>query len=195
MPRRPKLKVMVASTIYNFEDQIRQICAVLSGYGYEVWNSSLGTLPVHPALSNEQNSVAAVGNCDVFLGIIRPFYGSGVIGPRSITHEECREAVRLRKPRWFLVHRDVTFARQLLKPYLYKDGKRTEFKVERTAVLDDSRVIDLYNDAIQNDIPPADRKGHWVQEFYRLDEALGYIDIQFRDAKKLRSICAEMNKP
>ncbi len=193
MTKLPNLRAMVASTVYNFEDQLRQICAVLRGYSYEVWNSHLGTVPVHPGLSNLDNCRAAVRDCDLFVGIIRPFYGSGKIGLRSIMHEECCEAVRLRKPRWFLVHRDVTFARQLLKPYLYrKDGTRTKFRLKGTSVLDDLRVIDLYNDVIQNETPPADRKGHWAQEFYRLEEALLYIETQFRDPKQMRRICEEM---
>lgn len=107
---------------------------------------------MHPGLSNLENCMAAVRDCDVFLDIIRPVYGSGKIGPRAIMHEECCEAVRLQKPRWFLVHRDVTFARQLLKPYIYrKDGTRTRFRLKRNPVLDDLRVIDLYNDVIQNE--------------------------------------------
>jgi hypothetical protein len=89
MPKAPKLNLMVASTVYHFGDQLRQICAVLSGFGYNVWNSFIGTIPVHPGQSNLQNCVSAALQCDAFLGIIRPFYGSGVVGARSITHEEC----------------------------------------------------------------------------------------------------------
>ena len=101
-----KLKLMVASTVYQFEDSLEQICAVLNGFGYEVWNSHIGTIPVDPTLSNLENCVSAVKNCDLFLGIVRSQYGSGVVGDISITHAECREAVRLRIPRWFLAHRD-----------------------------------------------------------------------------------------
>jgi hypothetical protein len=89
---------MVASTVYYFQDQLKQICGVLSGFDYEVWNSHIGTIPVDPGLSNLENCVIAARNCDVFLGIVRPFYGSGVVGDRSIMHEECLEAVRLKKP-------------------------------------------------------------------------------------------------
>lgn len=160
MPAKPKLKLMVASTVYHFEDQLRQICAVLNGFGYEVWNSHIGTIPVNPELSNLDNCVAAARDCDVFLGIIRPFYGSGRIGDRSITHEESREAVRLEKPRWFLVHRDVVFARQLLKPYMFKrNGDRSKFRLKKNPAIDDLRVIDLYHDAIQTEVVPENRKG------------------------------------
>lgn len=191
-----KLKLMVASTVYYFEDQIIQICAVLSGYGYEVWNSHIGTIPLHAGRSNQQICVAAAKDCDVFLGFIRPFYGSGRIGQRSITHEEFRAAIKRRKPRWFMAHRDVTFSRQLLKPYMFKrNGDRTRFKLKENPVLDDLRVIDLYNDAIQNDVPVANRRGHWVQEFYRIPEVLAHLEIQFKDVDRIRRICKEMRTP
>ena len=45
MAAKPKLKIMVASTVYNFEDHLNQICAILIGFGYEVWNSHIGTIP------------------------------------------------------------------------------------------------------------------------------------------------------
>jgi Domain of unknown function (DUF4062) len=193
MPAKRKLKVVVASTVYHFEDQLNQICAVMNGFGYTVWNSHIGTMPVDPALSNLENCVAAVRDCDFFLGVVRPFYGSGVIGPRSIFHEECLEAIRLAKPRWFLVHRDVTFARQLLKPYMFRrNGDSTNFVLKKNPVMDDIRVIQLYNDAIQNDVPAAERRGHWAQEFYRLPEALEYLDSQFKEVKRIRRICEEM---
>jgi hypothetical protein len=196
MPANRKPKLMVASTVYFFEDQIVQICGILSGYGYEVWNSHIGTIPQHAGRSNQQICVDAAKNCDVFLGFIRPFYGSGRIGPRSITHEEFRAAIRKRKPRWFMAHRDVTFSRQLLKPYMFnRDGERTKFKLKTNPVLDDLRVIDLYNDAIQNDVPVANRRGHWVQEFYRIPEVLLYIEKQFKDVDRIRRICREMRTP
>lgn len=192
--RKPKL--MVASTVYYFEDQIVQICGVLAGFGYDVWNSHIGTIPQHAGRSNQQICVDAAKNCDVFLGFIRPFYGSGKIGTRSITHEEFRTAIGERKPRWFMAHRDVTFSRQLLKPYMFnRKGEPTKFKLKENPVLDDLRVIDLYNDAIQNDVPVANRRGHWVQEFYRLPEVLFYVEKQFKDVDRIRRICREMRTP
>lgn len=196
MPAKPKLRLMVASTIYYFEDQIVQICGVLSGFGYEVWNSHIGTIPLHAGRSNQQICVDAARNCDVFLGFIRPFYGSGRIGQLSITHEEFRAAIRWRKPRWFMAHHDVTFSRQLLKPFMFKrNGDRTRFKLKKNPVLDDLRVLDLYNDAIQNDVPVANRRGHWVQEFYRLPEVLSHLESQFKDVDRIRRICKEMRTP
>src|SRR5665811_347642 len=67
-----KIKVMVASTIFGYEDQLEQICATLQGYKYEVWNSHMKTIPVHPGLSNTDNCLRAVESCDVFLASFVP---------------------------------------------------------------------------------------------------------------------------
>jgi hypothetical protein len=64
-----------------------------------------------------------------------------------------------------------------------------------TAVMDDLRVIDLYNDAIQHTVPLADRKGHWVQEFYSIEDVLNHLNSQFKDVARVRKICGEMTKP
>jgi hypothetical protein len=196
MPDEPKIKIMVASTVYHFEDQLAQICAVLSGFGYEVWNSSKAPFPVYPGTVAVESCLAAVRQCDGFLGIVRPFYGTGRVGDRSITHEECRAAIALNKPRWFLVHHDVVFARQLLRPLMFrKNGTRTQFTIKKTSVMDDIKVIDLYNDAMRSDLPLADRTGNWVQEFFTIMEALNYIESQFKDVERIRRICEEMHQP
>lgn len=114
----PPLRVMVASSVYGFEDELGQIVAMLRTYGDTVWNSHVGTIPTGPRRSNLENCLDAVRQCGVFVGLIRPFYGSGVIGPSSITHEEMRLAVALDKPRWVLALENVFLARQRLRPFL-----------------------------------------------------------------------------
>lgn len=42
---------MVSSSVYGFENELNQICALLKKMGYEVWNSHLGTIKVNPELS------------------------------------------------------------------------------------------------------------------------------------------------
>lgn len=191
----PKLKIMVASTVYRFEEQLKQLCGVLESFGYEVWNSDLGTLPVDPRISNLENCILGVRNCDLVLGVILPFYGSGIVGERSITHEEIREAVRLGKPRFLVVHHHVTFARNLLKRNIFnKDGSRSDFQLQENPVMDDLRVIDLYHDAIQNDVEVENRTGNWVQEFTGIPELLLYVDSQLKDVKRIRQICQKMTK-
>ena len=92
---------MVASTVYGFEDQISQIVAQLNTLGYEVLNSHYGSIKVNPRLSNLKNCLNAVEECDLFFGIIRPYYGTGNIGNKNITFEEIKKAIRLKKPYWF----------------------------------------------------------------------------------------------
>ncbi len=192
------LRIMVASSVYGFQTELEQLCAMLDAYGYTVWNSHLGTIQAHPGKSNLDICLDAVRQCDLFLGIIRPVYGSGIIGPRSITHEEMRLAVSLNKPRWFLVHDHVTFTRQLLRPYMkLKDGKprKKPFRFQRTKVFDDLRVLDMYDDMTQADVPVDKRTGHWVQEFHKLAEAMTYLQTQFANRERIRQVVEEMRAP
>jgi hypothetical protein len=197
VPTSAPLRVMVASSVYGFEDSLKQICAILQSYGYDVLNSHIGTIATHPAKSNQEICLDAVRQCDAFLGIIRPFYGSGMVGSRSITHDEMRLAVQLLKPRWFLVHSRVTFARQLLRQYLKrKNGlpRKRPLKFRKTSVLDDLRVLEMYEDVVQSDTSIEKRKGHWAHEFYELPQALRYIETQFAETDRVRQIVNEMSK-
>ncbi len=75
MPPTPN--IMLSTSVYGFENEISQICALLKDLGYNVWNSRLGTIRVNPALSNLENCLKAVEDCDLFLGIIRTQCGTG----------------------------------------------------------------------------------------------------------------------
>ncbi len=173
-----KIKIMVGSTVYRFEDQLSQIVAQLTTLGYDVICSHHGTVKVNPNLSNLDNCVKAVDECDLFLGIIRPFYGTGNIGEKNITFEEIKRAIELRKPYWFLVHRDVIFARQLFKKIKLKNGE--EIVIDDNKFFD-KRCIEVYEYVIRNHVPVTLRNGNWAQEFYRLDEMMIYINAQFAD--------------
>ena len=114
--KRRELTVMVSSTVYGIEDLLNQIFATLEGYEYTVWMSHKGTIPVTSKKTAFGNCLEAVDKCDAFLGIITGRYGSGVgSNKKSITHREIIRAIRSNKLRWFLVHHDVTVARQLLR--------------------------------------------------------------------------------
>ena len=192
---------MVGSTVYGFEDQLSQIIAQLQLLGYTVLNSHNGSIKVNPKLSNLENCLNAVEECDLFLGIIRPYYGTGNIGEKNITFEEIKKAIELKKPYWFLVHRDVTFGRLLLgKLRLKKDDALIEkeddiYKELSIAVAKnnffDERTIEIYNYVIENHIPVTLRNGNWAQEFYRLDEMMTYINTQFSDKSFVESIINE----
>lgn len=178
VPPNRKVKIMVGSTVYGFEDQLSQIVAQLNTLGYEVLNSHYGSIKVNHHLSNLDNCLKAVDECDLFLGIIRPYCGTGNIGEKNITFEEIKEAIRLKKPYWFLVHRDVVYTRLLLKKIKLKNNDEVMFMDNR---LFDKLSVEMYEYVIKNHIPVTLRNGNWAQEFYRLDEMMVYINAQFID--------------
>ena len=182
---KPKMKILVGSTVYGFEDQVSQIVAQLITMGYEVLNSYHGSIKVNPHLSNFNNCLNAVKECDMFLGIIRPYYGTGNIGEKNIAFEEIKKAIELKKPYWFLVHRDVVFARNLFKKMKLKSGDEIVISDNRFF---DKRSIDIYEYVIKNHVPVTLRNGNWAQEFYRLDEIMTYINTQFSDKEFINQV-------
>ncbi|MES3084794.1 DUF4062 domain-containing protein [Sphingomonas faeni] len=173
--------IMVSSTVYGIEELLDRIYAVLTQFGYEVWSSHAGTMPTNSAISAFDNCIQAVKDCDLFLGLITPYYGSGVVGADiSITHKELSTAIELNKPRWLLAHDHVVFARKLLEKLGHDDAeKRAALPFEASAVLDDLRVIDMYETAIRNEVRFRDRTGNWVQKFVSDEDALRYATAQF----------------
>ncbi len=185
---KPKLKIMLSSTVHHFKTEIEQIYATLKGYGYNVICSHMGTVYNVPGKSPEESCLIAVEECDFFFGIIYPFYGSG------ITHKEFKKATELKRPRGFLVHHDVTFTRQLLQQFMFDENKeRTNFILtKKTPVMDDLRIIDMYNDAIGDGQPL--NKRLWAQEFYKytLDGAT-FVYTQFGDKHRFRRDIEKLN--
>lgn len=185
-----KVKIMVGSTVYGFEDQLSQIVAQLNTLGYDVLNSHYGSIKVNPNFSNLDNCLKAVAECDLFLGIIRPYCGTGNIGEKNITFEEIKEAIRLKKPYWFLVHRDVVYTRLLLKKMKLKSGDEVIFTDNR---LFDKLSVEMYEYVIKNHMPVTLRNGNWAQEFYRLDEMMVYINAQFTDKDFINEVMNPKN--
>lgn len=182
--------IMVSSTVYYQQSFLDQVFASLETFGYTVWMSHAGTLPVNPGLSNFRNCELAVDACDVFLGIITGWYGSGEDkNTKSITHREMDRAISKERLAWFLVHHDVVVARQLLQQY--KPNPRHlqwKFPFKSTAVLEDLRVLQMYEKAMRHDVPLKDRRGNWVQEFYYSQDALRFIDSQLSDTERVLSL-------
>lgn len=158
--------------------------------GYDVLNSHYGSIKVNPHLSNLDNCLNAVEECDLFLGIIRPYYGTGNIGDKNITFEEIKKAIELQKPYWFLVHRDVVFAHNLFKKMKLKSGD--EIVIEDNKLFD-KQCIDVYEYVIKNHVPVTLRNGNWAQEFYRLDEMMVYINAQFTDKDFINEVMNQTN--
>ncbi len=177
-----KKTIMVSSTVYGIEELLEMIYTLLNSFGYEVWMSHKGTIPVLSKKTAFENCLDAVGKCDLFLGIITPFYGSGINDENdvSITHMELRKAIELNKLRWLLSHDHVVFARNFLKNLGYDTSeKRKTLKYEKSPVFGDLRVIDMYEEAILSQQPLRDRKGNWVQKFDRDEDAQLFTTAQF----------------
>lgn len=186
---KQKLKIMVSSAVYGFENEIQQICTVINSYSnskfeYKVLNSHIGSIPPIPGLSNQESCIRAVDDCDYFLGVILPRYGSG------ITHDEFNRAIQLDKPRGYLSHYTVRIARDLLAQYMYTNIKERiknpAFTFIPTPVFQDVRIIDMYNEAIQDGEPIANRK--WAQEFgHSSGDALVFIEALFGDIVRFKT--------
>ncbi len=190
MSKKKRIKIMVASTVYQNRDLLLQICGILNTYGYHVINSEYGTLHPPLGMNNTDACIAAVAECDIFFGIINPMYSTG------ITHQEFKRAIAINRPRRFLAHSFVTFSRKLLAQYMYSDEAKTQrndFEIKSTSVMDSVKVIDMYNDAVQINLAYEERKYHWVQEFFRPDEALRHVETLFCDIKRVERELANLN--
>jgi hypothetical protein len=192
-----RLTIMVSSTVYGIEELLDQVFALLNGFGYEVWCSHKGTIPVDPNRTALENCLAAVKRCDLFLGIITPQYGSGVFpGELGFTHQELLKAIELNKPRWILAHHYIPFVRSVFmklgcsnaadrKTMFDKLGFGTDeelkkLKQRQQAVIDDFRVIDMYDAAIRRDIKTyQQRSGNWVQKYTSDEDAMLFATAQF----------------
>ena len=180
---RRKPVIMVSSTVYGIEELLEQIFGILNGAGFTVWMSHKGTVPVDPAKSNFENCLDAVENCDLFLGILTTRYGTGKddgTGGLSITHREIRKALKRKIPRWFLAHHDLIFARSLIRSLGYKTAEqRAELKLTGGKLIDDLRVIDVYEEVIQAEKKLCDRRGNWAQPFATPPDANIFVVAQF----------------
>jgi hypothetical protein len=148
-------------------------------------------VPVNPAQPNLDNCLQAVEECDIFIGFIRPIYGSGRDSKKdkSITHLELEKAIELGRMRWMLVHSSVVKMRSLVRHVFYdKDGRRNaqEFK-ELKGEFDDPRVIEMYELAADSNSkkPWSQRVNHWVHEYHYDFEALDYLSAQFSNPQRV----------
>jgi hypothetical protein len=176
-----KFTIMVSSTVYGIEELLDRIYTLLTAFGYEVWMSHKGTVPVSSNRSALENCLAATEKCNLFLGLITPHYGSGKEDDGlSFTHQELLKAIDLNKPRWLLAHDYVVFARSLLNCLGYegRDGRK-KLSLQKNQIIDDLRVIDMYEDAILSQKPLRERQGNWVQKFSSSDDAALFATAQF----------------
>lgn len=191
------LAILVSSTVYGYEDLLEQVYALLKGFGYEVWISHKGTVTIYPTQTALESCLTAVEKCDLFLSIITPRYGSGIVDEElSITHQELLRAIELEKPRWVLAHDHVVFARSLFRKLGARNTKqrnslldklgfdsqkeRKNLRKREEVVMDDFRVVDMYDVACRHDIQVyKDRKGNWVQKYSEPDDVKLFAVAQF----------------
>lgn len=201
---KKKQKLMLASTVYGFEDQLSKIISDLETEHYTILNSFYGSIKVDPNLSNLANCIESVHQTDLFIGLVRPFYGTGNIRDKeakkpedkNITFEEIRKAIELEKPRWFFVHRDVDFGSKILDfievnvtEEEKKSGKIVNKNVLNPNAFVDMSTIDLYNFVIKDEQRNvALRNGNWAQEFFVMAEAKRYIQTQLQDTSFIASL-------
>ncbi len=193
MENAKKLTIMVSSTVYGIEELLDRTYTLLTAFGYDVWMSHKGTVPVFSNRSAFENCITATENCDLFLGLITPHYGSGKDGDGlSITHQELKKAIALQKPRWLLVHEHVVFARLLLENIGYKGSAgREKLSLEKNQVMDDLRVIDMYEEAVLSEKPLRERQGNWVQKFRSDNDAALFATAQFSRYQEVEAFVQE----
>lgn len=194
--KRNHIKVFVASTVYNFEYVLRQVYELLDSYGYDVCMSHMGTILLDSSKSNLDNCINAVNECDVFVGFIRPDYGSGVLekGGKSITHFEFETAYQREIPRFVLADYRVVFTRSLFRDsFVVEDStaKRIDFdqiSFENNKVID-TRCIRMYNEAIKDKEKPASKRtGNWVQEYISYDDIKMHLESQFKYDDRIKKL-------
>ncbi len=179
-------KLMLGSTVYGFEDQLSKIVSDLKSKKYQILNSHHGSIKVNPNLSNLENSLKAVEECEMFLGIIRPYYGTGNINGQNITFEEMKKAIELKRPSQFFVHWNVDFAEKLFRRLRCTSDNKPELIDNK---LFDKRSIDLYDLVIKDDIKDLElRNGNWAQEYYQPSGMMVYILTQFSDKEFINQI-------
>jgi hypothetical protein len=188
--KKGKTKMMLASTVYGFEDQLSKIIEELKQNEFKVLSSFYGSIRVNPKLSNLNNCIQAVRDTQWFLGLVRPYYGTGNIDEKNITFEEIKTAIQQQKPRWFYIHRDVIFASRIFKfievnKVLIKEGDKKTVSGENILHPNehiDIETIELYNCVTKdNETNLKLRNGNWAQEYFSFTEAEIYIDTQFSD--------------
>jgi hypothetical protein len=88
--------------------------------------------------------------------------------------------LELEKPRWFLAHHDLIFARSLLRDLGYgTSAQRATLKLAGRKLVDDLRVIDVYEEVIQAEKKLRDRRGNWAQPYATPSDANIFVVSQF----------------
>jgi len=195
--QKKNTKLMLASTVYGYEDQLSKIIHDIAERSFKVLNSFHGSIKVNPRHSNLDNCIQAVDETNWFMGIVRPYYGTGNINEKNITFEEMKTAIKLNKPRWFYIHRDVIFAEKIVDEIQVNNIEESETKIPNELLPNhyiDNEAINLYDFVIKEKEKNLElRNGNWAQEFFYFTEALIYIRSQFLDFKFIENLLKNNN--
>lgn len=194
--------MFVSSTVYEFETELSRVFAQLDGYGYDVCMSKEGTVPLDSRLSNLVNCVNAVEECNVFLGIIRPLLGTGILerDGRSITAQEFDRAIEIGMPRFVLADYRVEFAHKFLnlmgqdlsaipnyrERVIEKDGEKVLERKPNLVV--HGECVEVYRLAIQNQEDPKNRVGNWAQPYKDYEDIGRFVEAQFKDVERIKML-------
>lgn len=201
---RNHIKVFVSSTVYNFEDTLTDVYALLDGKGYDVYMSKEGTIPLNSRLNTFVNCTKGVEECDVFVGFIRPILGTGIPkkGEKSVTELEFHKTFDKGMVRFVLADYKVEFAHQYFN-LLDEDLSRIpDYKIKEVEQPDGNRVkeyhpnkivhrqcVELYRMAIQNEEKDFEkRKGNWVQAFKDREDIMRHLEAQFSDVERIKKL-------
>lgn len=189
---RSKPVIMVCSTVYGQQRLLNKLDRQLTAWGYEVVMSHRGKIPVDSGLSNAGNCLRSVEGADGVVFLITPRYGSSGKEEKSITHKELDRAIELGKRRWALADHKVVAARGLLKKLEKAFGKAQGDKqgqsrwspehlvlLEKMELVEDHRIIAMYDTACQDATPYAHRVGNWVQTYRTDADVLRFLAAQF----------------
>lgn len=169
---------------------------LLDSYGYDVYMSHKGTVLLDSLQSNLKNCTDGVEDCDLFVGFIRPDYGSGVldVGGKSITHLEFETAYERNIPRFVLADYRVEFTRTLFKSsFIIEEMTSKKIDIENVSFekngVMDTRCIRMYNAAIQDNVKPASKRiGNWVQSYINYDEIKLHLESQFKYPARIQRL-------
>jgi hypothetical protein len=172
--------------------------------------SAAGTIPNFFTNHPFTDCLKAVESCDLFLSLITPRYGS-VVDDVGITHQELVKAIECQVPRWVMVHERVTLVRSffiklgfkdtaarqsLLNSLGFDDPEKHKQMVRREAsVIDDFRVVDMFDVASQQELAPKDRIGSWVQPYSQEEEIRRYVNTQFGDYTAMQTQLSSLVTP
>ena len=71
--------------------------------------------------------------------------------------------------------------------YVREAGRKPLKLRNGASLIDDLKVLDMYEDATQDYRPLAERKDNWVQNYYSEDDLLRIIDEQFNRYSELHA--------